>query len=172
MGLRWVFDPITTMDDPGAGGIRFNAAGFDEISAIAISNACAAQDNPDVGLYVATWDTSTTIDDRGTLILQSETRSGMLAIFSIVGSTEHHPGWKRLIVRPVCASGSFDPREPADVAFYKTGNSVALAAPVSTEIALEAPVLRVIEDRINDQSRDINSLKSVLAALVIEARAA
>ena len=70
--------------DPGAGLLRFNSDVFEDVSVISISDALADKRNPDVSRYVATWDKSTTLDHRGTLIITKrgpgpEARSGRTA---------------------------------------------------------------------------------------------
>ena len=172
-GLPWTFCPIKAMGDPGAGLLRFNSDVFEDVSVISISDALADKRNPDVSRYVATWDKSTTLDHRGTLII---TKRGpgpeAFAIFKIGGPSTDREGWTELSVQHVDSFGSFNSRDPITVQFIPTGNAsqvVASSIPDPRIAAVEEALLAVAHE-LASTKQQVTVLQGALSALRDEAQ--
>ena len=168
-GLPWTFCPMQVMGDPGAGMLRFNSDVFQDVTAIAISDALADKRNPDVSAYVATWDRSTTLHRRGTLIIAKRAPGPeAICIFTINGSSTDHEGWTELAVAHVSSFGGFANREPLTVQLIPTGDSTT--APSSDRVpALEEAIIEVARELANTKQQ-LAVVQGALQALANEAK--
>lgn len=179
-GLPFNYCSIAEAGDPGGGAIRFNARTAEDTTIISVSDACSDRRNPPVVRYVGTWDRSTTLTKRGTLIFASRAkgRDG-LAIFDIVGSNTDREGWTEVAVKFVEGFGEFANGEPIGVQFFRTGDTAAVREGVGNEMAtdmaqavleigheLAATKLDLIETK-----KELADLRAALNALVSEATA-
>lgn len=171
-GLPWAYCSITDVSDPGGGKFRFNAPTAEATTRIAISDACFDRRNPDVSRYVGSWDKSTNINHRGTLIITRDAEGPeALAIFEICDSSTDHEGWTELAVRPVQSSlERFNNREKCSLQFYRTGDSAgsaytySVASTVQTSDGVNKAIISIAE-RSDMQEQRIAKLEAALAAL-------
>lgn len=179
-GLPWIFCPILVPGDPGGGGLRYNAEIPDDVTVISVSDACADKRNPPVSAYVATWDKSTTLARRGTLIITSRSVGrDVLHIFDIVGSTTDREGWSEVSVRCVEAFGTFQNGEPLAVQFFRTGDTAAMREGDVDQVSVDtAQAVLLIGEELADTKAKLNlalseldAMRAALNALLSEATA-
>ena len=115
--IGWNFSTTTTMDDPGAGIMRFNNATLASVTAIALDDLNSS--SQDVSAYVLTWDDSTSIT-KGTLTVRQGTAN--VAIFDVTGLTDN-AGWTQLAVTHSSSSGSFANAVLTFIDFDRTGDA-------------------------------------------------
>lgn len=121
-GMKWHFDNSTAMADPGAGDLRLNNVSFASVTEIAVSALSSDPGNPDVSDYVATWDDSSNVSNRGTLILR---KVGMVEQFAIyvVNLVTDNTTWLQLGVTHVTSAGGFIDGDPLAAPFNRTGDA-------------------------------------------------
>lgn len=153
-GLPWRFDARNGVGDPGGGGLRYNGDRPESTDVISVSDACFDRRNPDVSKYVATWDKSSNVDHRGTLVLTSATREG-LAIFDIVGTATDQQGWTEIPVRCVQFFDDFENNETLTVQFFRTGDTAGVRE-VVREVVIQS-VESSDRPALVDRSADIST---------------
>lgn len=179
-GLPWVFCPILVPGDPGGGGLRYNAEIPDDVTILSFSDACADKRNPPVAHYIGTWDKSTTLTRRGTLIITSRSPGrDVLHIFDIVGSTTDREGWSEVSVKCVEAFGTFQNGEALAVQFFRTGDTAAVREGEADQVSVDTAqaVLLIGEEladtktKLNQALTELDAMRAALNALLSEATA-
>jgi len=116
--VGWNFATSTTMADPGSGNIRLNNATLASVTAIAISDN--DNDGVDQSAYVLSWDDSTSVDSKGTLMFR--TVAGDVLIFNVTALTDN-AGWTELAVTLTGSNGSLSASEELYSTFSRTGDA-------------------------------------------------
>ena len=104
-GIQFDFDTSTSMANPGSGDIRFNNATVSSVTQIAISNTTSGSAF-DASAFVTTWDDSSNIDIRSTLVIRNNTDLDEFAVFSITGAITDSTSWLQIPVTHVASSGT------------------------------------------------------------------
>lgn len=121
-GIRFDFDDDDSMADPGSGNVRLNNADLSLVTAIAVSDLCAEEGNPDVSAFVLSWDDSDSTAHRGTLTIKNVDEPENFAIYSITGASTDDSGWTQLAVTYVTSAGAFTDADALSLVFSRTGN--------------------------------------------------
>ncbi len=124
-GLPFTFDSNTTTSaDPGTGDVRFNNGTIANVTEIAIDDNSAANGNPDVSAWVATFTESTNTSPYGQLIIKDFAAPENFAVFNITGITDATTHY-RIAVTHVASNGSFTDTNPIVIEYYRTGDKGA-----------------------------------------------
>lgn len=120
----------TTMEDPGAGIVRFNNAALSSVTAIALDDSTADSGNPDIAAIISTWDDSTSTIKGFIRIVESGAAQNF-ALYSL-SAVSSDSGWKQLTVTYVGGNGSFSDADSVKVEFLRTGDkgTVGDAGPI------------------------------------------
>lgn len=121
-GFRFKFATMTGMVDPGTGFLRFNSNTYASITAVAISDLCAATGNPDVSASVLSWDDSSNAENKGVLRIAKQDAEQTFIELIIVGVTTDNDGWSQLDVAYRSGQGTFATNDQIVVTFYRTGD--------------------------------------------------
>ena len=122
VGLKYQYSTTTTMGDPSAGGIRFNNATIASATAIAISRSTLNSGNPNVGVYIDSWDDSTS-DVRGHLTIRKVGAPDTFAIFRITGTNTDNTTWKQITVTYDSGNGTLSNGDDILITFDRTGDA-------------------------------------------------
>ncbi|WP_414461834.1 hypothetical protein [Hyphomicrobium sp. DY-1] len=121
-GFRFKFATMTGMVDPGTGFLRFNSNTYATITAVAISDLCAATGNPDVSASILSWDNSGNTENKGVLRIAKQDAEQTFIELAIVGATVDNTGWSQLAVEYLSGNGTFATNDQIVVTFYRTGD--------------------------------------------------
>lgn len=124
-GFEYTFSTTTTMADPSTGGVRLNNATLASVTAIAISELTAETGNPSVSAWLATFDDSTNLLDRGHVTIRKMSAKQNFAIYRIVDDNADNTLWKQLTVEHVASAGTISNADVVTLSFVRTGNAGA-----------------------------------------------
>jgi hypothetical protein len=131
-GIRWAFDSsTTTAADPGTGELRLNNASLASVTEIALSYLTGEAGNPSVETFVKSWDDSTTVALRGTLIIKKVAAPQNFVVLGITSVITDGTTYGRFTVAHKSSAGAFAALDVLSVDFQRTGDtsvSVGLAA--------------------------------------------
>jgi len=122
VALNWVFDAATGMADPSTGQLRLNNADITLVTQIAISSLTNETGNPDVSDFVATWDDSTNLTNRGTLSIRKEGDPSFFINYSVSGALTDNGTWLQLPITFIASNGSLSASDSLYVQFDRTGD--------------------------------------------------
>jgi len=129
--LPYVFATSTTDSDPTAGKLRFNHGTLSSISQIFIDDQSNASGNPDVSALLLTWDDSTNVSDKGTIVVSKKSALQNYFIGKLTSLVDAS-GYVKLVVTHVASNGSFSADDDLLVEFQRTGNAGSLSDPMTT----------------------------------------
>lgn len=123
-GSPFRFDTSTTTGaDPGSGDLRLNNATLASVTEIGISYATAATGNPSIENYIKTWDDSTSLTFRGTIIIREASDPGVnFFIAKITSALTDGTTFARFTLEHVDSAGSFSADDELTVEFFPTGD--------------------------------------------------
>lgn len=121
---KYTFSTTTTMEDPGAGTLRFNNATLASVTAIALDATTAETGNPDISDEIATWGASTSTI-KGKLIIKKSGTPGTFAIFNITAAVTDNTGWLQITVVNTENGGSFSNSDDVFISFSAAGDAGA-----------------------------------------------
>lgn len=125
-GLYYAFDSSTTTNaDPGTGDVRLNDAAFVDVTEIAISYSGADTGAPDFETLIKTWDDSTTLTNRGQILLKKSSAVENFAAYRITAAITDGTTYGRFTVVHDDSSGSFSDTDDIRVEFTRTGDTGA-----------------------------------------------
>lgn len=124
-GFEYTFSTTTTMADPTTGGVRLNNATLASVTAIAISELTAETGNPSVAAWLATFDDSTNLLDRGQIVIRKKSAQENFAIYRVTAENADNTLWKQLTVEHVESDGTISNADVVTVSFLRTGNAGA-----------------------------------------------
>lgn len=164
-GIRFTYDSTTSMAAPAAGGIRFNAAISGAVSQVAISASNAETGNPSDSAWIKTWDDSTNVSTKGTLVIRNASAPQNWIKLSVTGTVTDNTSWLTFNTTKIAAAGSFTNGDTLLVSFSTAGDkgtdgigsgtvtSVGLSMPsgftVSSSPVTGAGTLTVTEDTVS-----------------------
>ena len=129
--LPYVFATSTSDADPGAGKLRFNNGTLSSISQIFIDDQSNASGNPDVSALLLTWDDSSNVTDKGTIVVSKKSALQNYFIGRLTSLVDAS-GYVKLVVTHVTSNGSFSADDDLLVEFQRTGNAGSLDDPMTT----------------------------------------
>lgn len=103
-GTPFVFDSVTTDEDPGDGQLRLNNATLASVTSVYVDNLNA--DEADVSAWLDYFDNNGSSPDRGVISIASPD-SGALFVAQVTGSVVDGTGYRKLTVTPLVTSGTF-----------------------------------------------------------------
>ena len=147
-GAYYTFDTDTdTATDPGTGDIRLNNATLASVTSLGISYSSAATGNPDYEAFIKTWDDSTTLTNRGQVIIKKTSAPQNYAIYQITAAIVDGVTYGRFNVSHQNSSGSFSNTDDITVEFVRTGDQGASGAGSGDLLAANN-----LNDLVNDAS--------------------
>lgn len=129
--LPYVFATSTSDADPGAGKLRFNNGTLSSVSQIFIDDQSNSSGNPDVSALLLTWDDSTNVSDKGTIVVSKKSALQNYFIGRLTSLVDAS-GYVKLVVTHVTSNGSFSADDDLLVEFQRTGNAGSLDDPMTT----------------------------------------
>ena len=129
--LPYVFATSTSDADPGAGKLRFNHGTLSSISQIFIGDQSNASGNPDVSALLLTYDDSTNVNDKGTIVVSKKSALQNYFIGRLTSLVDAS-GYVKLVATHVTSNGSFSADDDLLVEFQRTGNAGSLDDPMTT----------------------------------------
>jgi|GEM_PF-1228800 len=126
LGFRWNVDGATAMADPGAGDVRFNHATPAGVTALALSATTLDSGAPDVSDWIATWDDSSMLAQRGTLTLRKIGAPQVFAIYTVSGAISDNGAWLQIPVAHSASGGTLSAGDDVMLCFTRTGDSGSL----------------------------------------------
>ncbi|MCK5600843.1 hypothetical protein KAR91_03180 [Candidatus Pacearchaeota archaeon] len=149
IGFKWEYDSTTAMADPTSTKMRLNNATPASVTAIAVADNSADTGNPDVSVFVLSWDDSTNTANRGYLTVREIANPEKFATYKITGSSTDNVGWTQLAVTYLTGSGTFTNTNDLMLTFSQSGDAGSVTvddslfriqdnADATKEIAFEA----------------------------------
>ena len=129
--LPYVFATSTSDADPTAGKLRFNHGTLSSVSQIFIDDQSNSSGNPDVSALLLTWDDSTNVNDKGTIVVSKKSALQNYFIGRLTSLVDAS-GYVKLVVTHVTSNGSFSADDDLLVEFQRTGNAGSLDDPMTT----------------------------------------
>lgn len=119
-GLTYVYDPTTTIGDPGPGAFRFDDSDFSLVTQIAIDDEAFLDGDPDVSAYLLTWDDSgSTV--KGVIVVTDQDAPENFAYYQLDSLTDQS-GYVEYDVTYLTHNGSFSAAEVCSIEFFRTGD--------------------------------------------------
>lgn len=130
-GFTFNFDDDDTMEAVDDGKFRLNNADVESVTAMAIADTTNEALNPDISSWIASWDDSTNLTNRGTVFLKKRSDPSQWLIYDVTGASTDNEGWTQLALAFVAKSGDspFTNGDEIVVQFLRTGNR---SGPAST----------------------------------------
>lgn len=137
---KWNYSSTTTMAAPGTGIYRLNNATIASATSIAISALTADSGNPNLRLFIASWDDSTNTI-KGIITFTKVNDPATFAKFNVTGTLTDNTTWLQLTIAYVTGAGTFTNSDQFVVDFNRSGDSAGgdvtgQASSVDNEIAL------------------------------------
>ncbi len=126
LGFRWNIDGTTTLGDPGTGNLRFNHAAPASVTALALSATTLDAGGPDVSDWIASWDGSSMLAQRGTLTLRRIGAPQVFALYTVNGAIADNGAWLQIPVALAAGAGSLAAGDDVMLAFSRTGDAGSL----------------------------------------------
>lgn len=123
MGLSWDYDTTTSMADPGTGKIRFDTTTFSSMTNMAISGLSNDTGNPDVSDFIASWDQSSTLANRGTIQIRKRGTPATYMTLRLTGDVTDNGAWLQLPVAWISGAGALSASDDLYLAFARTGDA-------------------------------------------------
>jgi hypothetical protein len=118
IGMAW--ESTTTDTDQGVGKVWLNHATPSSATVLYMDDV--DEDSADVNAYVDTWDDSTTVTNRGTIIVREVASPANFVIFNVTGAVTSASTYSKVAVTHVATGGSMTDTNEVSVEFYRTGN--------------------------------------------------
>jgi len=117
-GVKFTWSNLTTMADPGSGGMRFNNATIGSVTAIAVDDLNS--DAGDISAWLNAFDDSDSAV-KATIIVTKENDASVIGIFQVTGLTDN-VGWSELAVTYLSGPGGFTDTDSVRLIFARTGD--------------------------------------------------
>jgi len=128
-GVRFTFDSsTTTAADPGAGDIRLNNAALGSATEISISYSGSDTGSPDYENFIKTWDDSTTLTNRGQILIKKESAVQNFANYRITSAITDGTTYGRFTISHDSSGGTISDTDDLIVEFTRTGDKGASGA--------------------------------------------
>lgn len=114
---RYKFSTTTTDSDPGDGYLRFDDSAFASVTKI------FADDKNAFGVIIRDWLDRLDDGSAGRITIQNVTAAGAFRVLDVTGAVTDATGYRRVVVAPVQANGTFAEDDGVIVSFISTGGS-------------------------------------------------
>lgn len=117
---QWTFSTTTTMADPSTANLRLNNATLASVTQIAISDLSANAGNPDLSLWLDTWDNAGGTNSGSIFIFKD---NGNFAIYNVNAALTDNTTWHQIPVTYVASSGSISNADSIFIGFAASGTT-------------------------------------------------
>ncbi len=121
--IAFNFDSSIVLADPGTADLRFDNATVSSVTNLAVSANTGETGNPDMGAFIATWDDSTNLALRGTIVIRKDGEPATFAVFSVTAAITDNTTWLQIPVTFVDGFGTFSDTDALHIQFARTGNA-------------------------------------------------
>ena len=119
-GISMAWETTTTDTDQGAGKCWTNNGTLSSATVFYMDDVDS--NSADVNAFVDTWDDSTNLALRGTIIVRELASPANFVIFSVTGAVTSASTYSKIAVTHVATGGSMTDGNAMSVEFYKAGN--------------------------------------------------
>jgi len=119
-GLEMTFESTTTDTDQGAGKVWLNNGTASSATVLYMDDVDANAVN--INSLVDSWDDSTNLDLRGTIIVKKSTAPENYHIYNVTGAVTSASTYSKIAVTHVVSAGTISDTHAVDVQFVRTGN--------------------------------------------------
>jgi len=117
--LEWTFSTVTADADPGAGGIALNSGSFGSITTLFVSKGYRT--GTDASTFISTFDDSSSLPNRGTLVLIDTLDQTKVATFQVIGALVDAGTYFKVPVTPIGGT-VFSNTRRISLLFLRTGD--------------------------------------------------
>ena len=150
LAWKYTFDSSTSMNDPGAGDIRFDNATIASVTNLAMDATSADTGNPDISDLIASIDDGSNDTHEGYITIRKSGTPATFACYSVTGAVVDNTGWLQVPVTHVASNGTISNTDTLYISFIRTGAKGATGATGPAGAGSDTPADNVF--RITDQT--------------------
>ncbi len=150
LAWKYTFDSSTSMNDPGAGDIRFDNATIASVTNLAMDATSADTGNPDISDLIASIDDGSNDTHEGYITIRKSGTPATFACYSVTGAVVDNTGWLQVPVTHVASNGTISNADTLYISFIRTGAKGATGATGPAGAGSDTPADNVF--RITDQT--------------------
>ncbi len=150
LAWKYTFDSSTSMNDPGAGDIRFDNATIASVTNLAMDATSADTGNPDISDLIASIDDGSNDTHEGYITIRKSGTPATFACYSVTGAVVDNTGWLQVPVTHVASNGTISNADTLYISFIRTGAKGATGATGPAGAGSDTPADNIF--RITDQT--------------------